>query len=98
MGVKNAHTSVRSHTRQSGSKAQSIWLRFAKGRNQKEFAGSVYYSFSGRARLWLMLFYLRFLELAQEGGGIGKGVGIYLSRRLLPSNEFLTCLANGFMT
>lgn len=59
MGVRSVHTS-RSHKRESGSKAESIWMRFSKGQNRKDFAGGVYATvFSGRERLWLVLSYLR---------------------------------------
>ena len=42
--VLGVYTSIRSHKHQNGSKAESIWMRFSKGQNRKDFAGVVYYS------------------------------------------------------
>lgn len=42
MSVRSVYTSIRSHKFQSRSKAESIWMRFSKGRNRKDFAGSVH--------------------------------------------------------
>lgn len=44
MSVRSVYTSIRSHKCQSRSKAESIWMRFLKGRNRKDFAGSVHCS------------------------------------------------------
>lgn len=41
MSVGSVCTSIRSHKCQSRSKTESIWMRFSKGRNRKDFAGSV---------------------------------------------------------
>lgn len=81
MGVRNTRASIRSHKRQSGSKAESIWLRFSEGRNRKDFAGSVFYGLRRQSEALAAAFLFKVFKLAQEVDGIGKGEG-YVSRRL----------------
>lgn len=44
ISVRSIYTSIRSHKCQSRSKAKNIWMRFSKGQNRKDYAGSVYCS------------------------------------------------------
>lgn len=43
-GVRSVYISRRSHKCQSGSKAESIRMRFSKGQKRQDFAGGVYCS------------------------------------------------------
>lgn len=97
VGVRSAYTSIRSHKHQSGSKAESIWMRFSKGQNRKDFAGSVYSSLLRQSEALADAFLVKIFKTGtgRRWNRDGKGVFIQASA---PSHESLARLANNFLT
>ena len=91
MGVRRVRTS-RSHKHESGSKAESIWMRFSKGQNRKDFAGGVCTTvFSGRDRLWLVLSYFKTFFLSSIGRRWNKDGKRVFIQASAPFYELLPC-------
>lgn len=76
VGVRSAYTSIRSHKHQSGSKAESIWMRFSKGQNRKDSAGSVYCSLLRQSEALASAFLVKIFKIGtgRRCNRDGKGV------------------------
>lgn len=84
-GVRNTHSGIRSHKRQSGSKAESIWSRFQKDAMKGILPAVSSTGFPGiQGAGWcfsMYVFVFFFFKLTQEGDGMGEGKR-YLSEHL----------------
>ena len=97
VGVRSAYTSIRSHKHQSGSKAESIWMRFSKGQNRKDSAGSVYCSILRQSEALAGAFLVKIFKTGTGRRCSREGKGVFIQASA-PSNESLACLVNNFMT